>query len=346
MPKASEQVIQAVATTLAEVAPPGDAVLLVAVSGGVDSMVLWHALATFGTGTVIACHLNHGLRAAAKEEAALVRQRAKTIGCRCVAARADVGKEARRLGVSVQEAGRRARRAFFARQAQRFGARLLFLAHHADDQAETVLWNLVRGSSPRGVAGIAPDAFQDFDGLTLRVLRPLLNLRKSTLVEAAREADIPWLEDQSNTQTTYTRNCIRLQAIPALRESTGRDPVPTLARFAALARDDEEWLAQIADDAATHVGTPCGGITLAGLRQLPRPLARRVIESWLRTYGCRDLDCHSTLRALAVALADNKPRAVNLAGGMRVSRRRGVLVCLAAPPTPTKRISRNSVTGE
>lgn len=331
MPKASEQVMQAVATTLAEVAPPGDAQILVAVSGGVDSMVLWHALAACGTGKVIACHLNHGLRAEAKEESALVRQRAKAIGCRCVVARADVGGDARRLGISVQEAGRKARRAFFARQARRFGARLLFLAHHADDQAETVLWNLVRGSSPRGVAGMAPDAFQDFDGLTLRVLRPLLTLRKSTLIEAAREADVPWREDQSNEQTTYTRNSIRLQAMPALRESSGRDPVPTLNRFATLAREDEEWLAHLAEDAATRVCTPCGGLALAELRQLPRPIARRVIESWLRTCGCRDLDCNSTLRALAVALADRKPRAVNLAGGIRVSRRRGVLVCLTAP---------------
>jgi len=309
--------------------------LLAGVSGGADSMVMLHVLAACGVGQVIACHLDHGLRGGeSRADAELVEATAGVLDIEMEIGRTRVAALAKRGNQSIETTGRIARRKFFARCAAKYHAAHLFLAHHADDQAETVIWNLCRGSGLRGLGGMAPDSIQDVGGRPLRILRPFLGLRKSTLIEAARQAGITWREDASNQSADFTRNRIRNDALPALADATTRDPVPALVRFAAQAREDEELLGAAAEDVFHEAYDPEDGLAIRVLLDAPAPLSRRAIAGWLRESGAVMPGSFEIEGVLAVARAapGGSPRAINLPGNARVARRRGRLVFVPNDP--------------
>ena len=179
--------------------------ILVGLSGGVDSVVLLHALSR-ALPRVRAAHVNHGLSPNAGRWAAF---------CRRLCRRLDVPLTVRRVrvarrGEGVEAAARTARYAAFAK----LPFDVLALAHQLDDQAETVLMNLLRGAGPRGASGMP--ARSSFRGRAL--IRPLLEVPREAILAYARERQLPWIEDESNLSDAYARNYIRLHIAPLLAQ--------------------------------------------------------------------------------------------------------------------------------
>ncbi len=207
---------------------PGDLVL-VAVSGGPDSMallhVLWEARDRLGL-TLEVVGVDHGLRPGAARELDLVRARAEALELPFVRLDADVARE-RRSGVSLQDAARRARLGALAALAARRGARRVALGHQADDQAETVLFRILRGTGLVGLGGI-PYVRDPF-------VRPLLDVRRAEILRYLHRRSIPFVEDPSNADLRFARARIRHRILPALAEENPR-VAEALVALAAAAR--------------------------------------------------------------------------------------------------------------
>jgi tRNA(Ile)-lysidine synthase len=195
--------------------------ILVAVSGGLDSMVLLkvlHHLAGAHQWKLTVAHFNHQLRGAAgDEDERLVCRTARGLGLEAVAGRGDVGAAARKEGISLEMAGRKMRHGFLARTARRLRIPTIVLAHHADDQVELFFLRLLRGTGGRGLGGMQwSNASPSDPALTL--VRPLLDQSKEALREAARAGGVRFSEDASNAEIHMDRNRIRHELLPLLRK--------------------------------------------------------------------------------------------------------------------------------
>jgi len=287
---------------------------LVGVSGGADSVALLHLLTRAGFRNLVVCHLDHRLRGRASAgDARFVKALANTLGHACEIHTVDVAKLA--AGESIETTARRARHAFFADCARTWKSRRLILAHHADDQAETVLWNLLRGShSIRGMDAVKP---MKIGRTALEIHRPLLENRRADLMAWLRCNGIKWREDVTNGEPFAIRNRLRNEAIPLLDAISGRDAVASLA---LLTRDADE-ARQIIDWAVRHAHAldPGGRIHLSAFRGLPPPLRSAVVAGILKDHGV-EVSREVVARCLAVAEIGG-PHATNLPGN-RVMRRR------------------------
>lgn len=294
---------------------------LVGVSGGADSTALLHLLVDAGWRNLVVCHLNHRLRGAASSgDQRFVERTAAKLGLPCESGGADVRRLMKTSGTSLETAARMARHAFFASCARKHRCRRLMLAHHADDQAETVLWNLLRGS--RGPRGMKSGHLMTMDGIGMQVIRPLLHVRHADLVAWLRERNLTWREDATNAEAIGVRNRMRNEALPLLARITGRDPVAALVRAA----DDMAEIDAMERDlvGAARVLDPTGRIHIPALRALPVPLQRRALHDFLTNHGITGIDRALLDRALAL-LDPATAAAANLPGGARLRRRAGRL---------------------
>ncbi len=189
----------------------GDTVA-VCLSGGADSMALFHFLCShrdyYGI-TVMALHVNHGLREESRQEEKLVQEYCKSMGAECITVRFDMNNSEKPQGLSTETWARELRYRFFFEQAQKYGA-VLATAHTASDRAETVLFNITRGASLKGAAGIPPVR----DG----IIRPLIDCTRDEIESYCTENSIPYVTDATNFQDIYSRNKIRLNVIPQLKQ--------------------------------------------------------------------------------------------------------------------------------
>lgn len=214
--------------------PSGVHRLVLAVSGGADSMALAHGMMTVFPGYhYVIAHLNHGLRAEAAAEAALVAEFAQAHGGEFALAERDIVALAAQRGQGLEETGREERYRFF----RSLKGDLIFTAHHRDDNAETVLLHLTRGCGLKGLCGMAP--------LEGEIARPLLSLPKAALEEYCREQGIPYVTDSSNADIRYTRNKLRMEVLPLLKE-INPNITEALNRLAQTAAEDEAVLAALA----------------------------------------------------------------------------------------------------
>lgn len=223
---------------------PGDGVV-VAVSGGCDSMSLLAGLVgvnqAHGMGLrLVVAHLNHQTRGPDSDaDARFVSQQAARLGLPAVIERADVPARRGAQGGGLEQAGRQARYDLFARVAREHGCRLVATAHHADDNAETILHRIIRGTGPRGLAGIGPvrplaaDALLP-DGRPILLVRPLLAFRRRALERFCRANDIPFRTDATNESVEPTRNWLRHELIPLLASRANPGVVPALLRLGEL----------------------------------------------------------------------------------------------------------------
>ena len=219
---------------------PADAQIVLAVSGGADSMALLHgAAAAVEVGArawrLSVAHLDHGLRPDSSDDAAFVTDAAAALGLPSEVRRTDVAALARSEGRSPEDAGREARYRFLEEVAPE-GA-LIATAHTADDAAETVLINLLRGSGLAGVRGIPARRG--------RVVRPLIGERMATLRALLDAAGIAYRDDPSNTDAAFLRNRVRAELLP-LMEALRPGAVDRIGRFARLAADDDALLDDLA----------------------------------------------------------------------------------------------------
>lgn len=258
---------------------PGDA-LLAGVSGGADSVALAYLLAHL-RGPLrlrpILAHLHHGLRGAdadADEES--VRLLAGRLGLEAVFGRCEVATLAARTGQSVEMAARAARRAFFKEQADARRIGLLALAHTADDQAETVLLRLARGTGPRGLGGMTFRSERD----ALAVVRPFLGIRRGAIRAFLAAHGLRWREDASNLDDRFLRVRVRREVIPLLEQRLNPAAVEAIGRAAALLAEEAAAL----DAPARAAFRRCAdGSALRAERLVPLPpaLRRRVLLAWL-----------------------------------------------------------------
>jgi len=192
--------------------PPRRAALVVAVSGGVDSMSLLYllvALAAKYDWRLIVAHLNHQLRRRAAGDERWVKDVGRRLGLSVVTNSVTVRSLAKRQKLTLEEAGRKARYDFLHRVAKRYHAKAIVVAHTADDQVETVMMNWLRGAGVRGLSGMS-----EWQG---SIWRPLLRATKADLKRLSKTLHFGYREDETNRQTVYTRNRIRHQVLPMLR---------------------------------------------------------------------------------------------------------------------------------
>lgn len=246
----------------------------VAFSGGADSLSLLLALWSLTRNQrrrLLALHFNHRLRGrAASADEAFCRRVCRGLGVRMVA-----GRWRRPPKRPSEEEARRARFAFFDSAMRRAGVHVLWLGHHQNDVAESMLMRLARGSGPAGLA--APRPVQRVQGRLH--LRPLLTFKKQELVTALRRAAAPWRDDATNAADVHFRNRVRHHVLPAWKAAAGRDVLAGAALARDLMEEDdlalETWLAEL------RPRGPGGALDLGVLNRRPRALVRRALRRWL-----------------------------------------------------------------
>jgi tRNA(Ile)-lysidine synthase len=279
---------------------PGEGEVALAVSGGADSLALMVLAARAGLDCT-AIHVDHGLRPGSGEEASVVAGAARRLGFGFVAVEVVVGD-----GPDLEARARRARYAALPAG--------VLTGHTMDDQAETVLLNLLRGAGLDGLAAMA--AFP--------ARRPLLGLRRAETAALCAAEGLEPVRDPSNLDRRFRRNRVRLEVIPLLCSVAQRDVVPLLARAAEVASLDAAYL----DSLAAGVD-PTDARSLAAA---PAALARRAVRGWLRAGG--DAERHPPSLAeveRVLEVARGARRACELAGGRRVWRSAGRLSCGEKP---------------
>lgn len=297
---------------------------LVGVSGGADSVALLHLAMEAGFKNLVVCHLDHGLRGRdSRADARWVEKLAAKLGLTFEGAKADVKLLMRAQGMSLETAARHARHEFYAHCARKHRCERALLAHHADDQAETVLWNLMRGS--HGLKGMSETQEIKVGRKHLELIRPLLGVRKAQLVEWLMGRGLAWREDVSNAKPIAVRNRLRNEVMPLLDEISGRDVVASLARGAV---DQFELNAFVADSVEqAKVLDPQGRLHLPALRKLHPVLQRAAIKGYLEDQGIGGIERDLLDRALRLMDTKSDP-AINLPGGRQLRRRQGrLLIC-------------------
>jgi len=290
--------------------------LVVAVSGGADSVALLHALLRLTEGwqvTLHVAHLNHLLRGEeGAADADFVRRLADSYQLQWTVESLDVAAWQRQTGLGLEEAARQARYSFLRRTAEEVGAAGILTAHHRDDQAETVLLHLLRGSGPEGLAGMAP---REGD-----LRRPFLTVSKAEILAYCRESSLPYRTDASNLLPLVRRNQLRLHLLPSLAEYNPRIAA-ALGKAAEICRAENDLLAELAGKAYADLSRRRAAdvcLEMTGLDQLPLALQRRVLrlayDQLAGTQGGLSFEQTEALRFLGSG------KILSLPGGIRASR--------------------------
>ncbi len=285
--------------------------LLVAVSGGVDSMVLLqllHTLAPKHGWRLTVAHFNHQLRGRSSDaDERLVRGVAAKLGWPFVSGRANVREFARAKKSSIEMAARQLRHEFFARTARRRKIKTIALAHHADDQVELFFLRLLRGSGGEGLAGMKWMGTSPVDS-TIKLVRPLLDVSKAELEEFAREHKVHFREDASNASLDIQRNRIRAELLPLLRRKYQPVLSKTILRVMEIVGAESEFVAE----AACPTRKPFARLAVAVQRKV---LQRQLVEQGIAP----EFDLIERLRGAA-----NSP--VTVSPGLRIWRNAAGLV--------------------
>jgi tRNA(Ile)-lysidine synthase len=327
---------------------PPEARVVVAVSGGADSMALLFALfelrSVYNMRLIVA-HVNHQLRGEeAEQEALFVEQQAARLGLPFHQTCVDVKALQQSAGISVQQAARQLRYRFLHALHQALNATRIALGHTADDQAETLLMRLVRGSGPAGFAGIP--------AVRLPFIRPLITVSRPAIYAYLQSEHCPWVEDSSNAHTVYFRNRVRLDLLPRLRQYNPQI-VRRLNELADMLRADSQVLEQQVDEWAVQtlawqtrgrVEICCRLFGLAPVA-IQRRLLRRVIEALATSpeaVGFRHIE-----RLRQFIVSRNQQRRCSLPGEISIERRAETMLlwkrsrtpaipCMLALPVPGK----------
>ncbi|MBN1248100.1 MAG: tRNA lysidine(34) synthetase TilS [Anaerolineae bacterium] len=296
-----------------------DAALVVGVSGGPDSVTLLHLLRRLAPAqriTLHVAHLNHGIRGKeADGDEAFVVDLASRWDLAVTTERVDIPELARRQKLALEETARRARYAFLCRVAQQCGARQVAVAHNADDQAETVLMHLLRGSGPAGLRGMLPSTLmRDYRLLPhcahppadLRLIRPLLSTSRADIEAYCREHALPTRFDRSNLDTTYYRNKLRHEVLPYLREINPQIS-ERLRNLAEVVRADYNLLKEfvsVARDTLLVSTLPDALVfDLARWREQPLAIQRAIVRqsAYKLRRTLRDVDFQHVEHAVQIA---------------------------------------------
>lgn len=251
--------------------------VVIGVSGGADSVCLLLLLRQYQNSCpfgLTAVHVNHMIRGEeADRDEAFVKELCETLGVPCITKKVDVPRLARELGESEEEAGRRARYDAFleAARAKEESEVRIAVAHHMDDNAETVLLNLIRGSGIKGLSGMQPES--ELHGC--RIIRPLLAFSRSGIEAYLNEKGAAYCTDATNLDAGYTRNAVRLNVLTELGRLNSRATEHINASAMQL-REIEEYLEEETDRLYEEVAGE-EGLNIPKLKALPKVLAQRVV---------------------------------------------------------------------
>lgn len=295
--------------------------VLCAVSGGADSVALLRVLLTLRDTLGISlcvCHVHHGLRGAeADRDADFVRDLCAAYSIPCDIVPRDVPAYAKSHRIGTEEAARIVRYDALRQVALSQGATKIALAHTLDDNLETMLFHLARGTGARGLAGIPP--------VREPFVRPLLGVTRAEIEDYLSALGQPYVTDSSNESTDYTRNRIRRDIVPVLRQLNPRC-TQAAGRAARLLRTDEDYLSAQAATLLDTLTLPCdGGVLLRcdGLRAAHTALRTRVLRGALRDAGMPMSECTADLidRVDALLSARSPSASLDLPNGLTAARR-------------------------
>ncbi|CAB1079369.1 tRNA(Ile)-lysidine synthetase (EC [Olavius algarvensis Delta 1 endosymbiont] len=319
-----KKVLRTVRRTIAEhrMLAVGDSVLI-GVSGGPDSVALayvLHTLAAEYSLRLAVAHVNHCLRGDDSDrDAEFVADTARQLGLPFYIEKKDVIQFQQREHFCLEEAGRKVRYRFFDRVCVAYGFNKIAVGHHGNDNAELVLMNLLRGSGPLGLSGIAPVR----DG---KIIRPLIRLERSEIVDYIAEKKLTCVADASNSDLSFRRNRIRHHLIPELEKSYNPAIIKTLNRLGAILRSEDQWIERLLrNDFSDCISVEAPGIVRINLKPLQgldlaarRRIVRRAIltaKENLRRISLGHIDD-------VLSLIDKNPGtgSINLPDGIRVVR--------------------------
>jgi tRNA(Ile)-lysidine synthase len=266
----------------------------VAVSGGADSVFLLHALRELGFKLSV-IHIEHGIRGAASiADAEFVEQLARTFELPFHLRRADVPA----INGNLEEAARKVRQSFYADLIASGAVDRLATGHTRSDQAETVLYRILRGSGLTGLSGILPVTIEG-------VVRPLLEIDRTEIEAWLRERGIAWKEDETNQDRAYARNRLRHQILPLLRERFNPQLDVALSNLAKLARDEEAyWESELANSQWLSANSQCPVLPVSKLKGPPAQ-ARRMVRRAVAAIRGGSLDFAHVERVLEMARSPN-----------------------------------------
>lgn len=301
-----------------EMLPRGGTVLC-AVSGGADSMCMLHYLRAHGAEggyALCAAHYNHHIRGAESDrDAAFVARWCGENGVPLTTGEGDVVAEANRRGLGVEEMAREMRYAFLQKAAEETGAQVIATAHNADDNAETLLLHLVRGSGLQGLTGIPPRRGN--------LVRPLLTTPRAEIEAYLAEQGVAHVEDSTNADAVYARNRLRRDVMPVLR---GLNPrlTESLSATVRLLRADNDYLNARAAQAATAARWAEDDLVIRArlVAEQPDPVAVRMVRHMLEQMGDGSGKCTAAHLTAVVDLArgDDPSALVNLPEGLMAQR--------------------------
>ena len=258
---------------------PREGTVLCALSGGRDSMALLHILSQLaeeGGFQVTAAHFNHRLRSTADRDEAFVRNWCREQGIPLTCGAGNVREFARRERLSVEDAARTLRYAFLETAARDMGAARIATAHHREDNAETVLLHLLRGTGLRGLGGIPP--------VRGRIVRLLLETSRREIDGYVARHEIPYVEDESNRDAAYTRNRLRLEVLPLLEEiSPGCGA--RIAAAAELLREEDGHLRREAEALVPEAADGAVTLPVPVLERQDKAIQRRLVRTMGRKLG-------------------------------------------------------------
>jgi tRNA(Ile)-lysidine synthase len=303
-------------TTKALEVYPKERCYLVGVSGGVDSRVLLQILLDTGFTNLVICHLDHRLRGSDSErEKKLIRRLAGRLKLPLVQEQVQGWPPK----ISLEAAARQARQRFFARAAKQFSSNHVFLGHHADDQAETFLFNILRGAGSIGQAAMRTETRISAEGTDLILLRPLLQVWKQEIRDYAKRHRLKFSEDVTNAENKFTRNRIRNLLVPEIERILGRPFKSNLLRLCEIAAEEAELLRQL-----TPTWWELDELSVRDLRALPVALQRRVIHQWITRKQIDDVSFED-VEQIRSMLTHREIAKVNLSADNSCRRRAGKL---------------------
>lgn len=283
--------------------------VVVGLSGGRDSVALLLLLVQQGC-EVHACHVHHGIRGkAADEDAAFCSRLCQRAGVPFSCERVDVPALAKRSGQSMETAARLVRRQILAQAARNCGSNVVALAHHADDQAETVLFRLARGAAgARGMREVC-----EAEGIIW--LRPLLACTRSRLTAWLQERGQDWREDATNAVPDVARNRIRLDVLPALDRALGRHVAPILNRSARLQEETGDALDAALRLLEASYTDPQGRLYLPFVTQQPPALRKAIVHRYLVQGNTPGITAAAVQRLDDMLMSTGSPSRLSLPGG-------------------------------
>lgn len=254
---------------------------MVAVSGGVDSMVLLDVLAHQPGLDLVVAHFDHGVRADSAEDRELVATTAQHYKLPYI-------YEEGHLGPDASEAqARKARYDFLERARVQCGAQAIITAHHQDDLIETMLINMIRGTNRKGLSSLLSHR---------KLLRPLLKTGKGEVLRYAREHRIRWHEDSTNATDAYLRNRLRHSVLPRLTAAQREQLLTINHRATEVNAELDQEIAEL-----LHAITPSGKLNRSHFAQLPHALAREIVAAWLRAHNVSNLSAKQIERLVVTA---------------------------------------------